>query len=150
MNPLKNVQKNVQPALGLVGGGIGANLFATKLTFIQNDKMRAGAPILLGLLLMGSKNKMLANAGMGMIAVGGAKLVGTFVPALSGVTESDINGLYDRTYNQLKVYSEPMNGEPPALGAAEPSPLGMTDYESITGGDDEPIQDAELISDYAY
>lgn len=84
MNPLKQVKK----ALPLVAGGIGANFannFAGK--FIANDKLRSGAVLALGLVLMASKKTEALGAGVTVAA--GTKLVGSFIPSLAGY--DDVN-----------------------------------------------------------
>lgn len=87
----------ITDAAALAVGGIGAGLVYSKTAgFIKNDKLRAFAPVGVGLLLMSQKGKMVQGAGMGMVAVGAQKLIGAFVPGLAGYGEDDvIEGLYD-------------------------------------------------------
>lgn len=81
-------------ALPIVAGAVAAKLVKNMAgKMIKNDKLRAAAPILIGILLAG--NKKTANVGYGMIAVGGADLAGTLVPSLAGIEEMDLSGLFD-------------------------------------------------------
>jgi hypothetical protein len=77
---------------GNVAGAIAAKVVVSKLP-IQNNYIKSAAPIVLGAFLMSNKNKMIAAAGTGMVAVGGAQLVSTFVPGISGML-----GLEDNSF----------------------------------------------------
>ena len=88
-----NIKSTVTGALPLIAGGVAANLTKSLSgKFIQNEKLRAAAPLILGILLASTKGKMkeLSN---GMIAVGGANLVGSFVPSLAGIEDIDLSGI---------------------------------------------------------
>lgn len=86
----------ITQAGALVAGSLAANVIYNKATMIQNAKLRAAAPLLVGLFLSSQKSKMIAAVGCGMIAAGGQKLVGTFVPGLAGIDADDtIEGVYD-------------------------------------------------------
>lgn len=79
----------------LAAGAIAGSLIFNKLTQIANPKLRAAIPLAAGIFLVGNKNKMLSGLGGGMIAIGGQKLVGTFVPALAGYEADEIiEGVY--------------------------------------------------------
>lgn len=95
----------ITDAAALAAGGVGAGLVYSKTSgFIKNDKVRAAAPVVLGLFLMGQKGKFVQNAGAGMVAVGSQRLISSFVPGLAGYGEDDvIEGLYDE-------YQSPVNG----------------------------------------
>lgn len=89
------MKKTIGKAIPAVLGGVGANFvnsFAAK--FIQNEKLRAAAPLVLGVVLMSQKSETMKGVGLGMVAVGGSKLVGSFVPALNGVDDMDLAGIY--------------------------------------------------------
>lgn len=62
-------------AVGVIAGAVGAQVLSAKLP-IGNNMVKNAAPIALGLALSMGKNKNLKNVGLGMIAAGGAKLVG--------------------------------------------------------------------------
>lgn len=114
---------SVQTVIGVTGGGIAANLVNNVVTKAA-EKMSPGikkfapaAPIILGLILSGQKNKLLANAGLGMISVGGMKLAGSLVPALAGVcglSDNAIEGIYDEvlTLDGLTRDAEHLAGDP--------------------------------------
>ena len=73
---------------GNVAGAIAAKVVVSKLP-IQNNYIKSAAPIVLGAFLMSNKNKMIAAAGTGMVAVGGAQLVSSFVPGIAGMLGMD-------------------------------------------------------------
>lgn len=88
------LKNSVSTALPLVGGAIAAKV-AKNVSgkVIKNEKLRAALPLILGLFLVG--NKKMEKIGFGMIAVGGADLAGTIVPALSGIEDMDLSGVLD-------------------------------------------------------
>lgn len=95
---MKLIKKDTLTAsAALVAGGVGAGFVYNKAaSFVQDPKLRAGVPVLLGIVLMGQKSKMIQNVGAGMVTVGGQKLVGSFVPGLAGMDADEvIEGLYD-------------------------------------------------------
>ena len=88
---LKNIKKQAPEILGLTVGGIGAG-YVTKFVPIGNDRLKAAAPLLVGILLSGQKG-ILASVGKGMIAAGGANLAKTF--GIGGVGPSTLIGEID-------------------------------------------------------
>jgi hypothetical protein len=88
-----NVKQITGTAVPITAGAVGAKFLKNVSSkFIQNDKLRAAAPLVLGLLLSGSKKT--EKIGFGMIAVGGADLIGAFIPALSGIEDLDLSGVF--------------------------------------------------------
>jgi hypothetical protein len=87
---MKTVTGKVLPA---TVGGIGAK-FAKNLSgkVTQNPKLRAAIPLLIGILLCQSAKT--ETVGLGMCAVGGADLAGTFLPAIAGLEDTDLSGLF--------------------------------------------------------
>lgn len=83
-----NLKKQAPEVLGLTVGGIGAS-YVTKLIPLGNDRIKAAAPILVGLLLSGQKG-ILSAVGKGMIAAGGSNLARTF--GIGGVGQSVMIG----------------------------------------------------------
>jgi hypothetical protein len=73
---LGNIKKQLPEVAGLAIGGI-ATGYLDKLIPIQNDKIKAAAPLIVGVLLSGQKG-MTGNIGKGMIAVGATKLASSF------------------------------------------------------------------------
>ncbi len=89
-----NLKMVTSTALPATAGAVGAKFLkniAGKM--IANEKLRAAAPLVLGLILCGSKKT--EKVGIGMVAVGGADLVGTFIPALNGIEDMDLSGIFD-------------------------------------------------------
>ncbi len=72
---------------GLAAGGVGGKLVIKKIAPNLDPKLKAIAVIALGAVLpeMSRRSPMLASVGNGMAAVGGAELVGAFVPGLAGI-----------------------------------------------------------------
>ena len=132
------------PAAGLVGGGVAANVVSSKLlaklTFIP-DNFKPAVPIVLGLFLSTQKNKMLANVGCGMIAVGGAKLIGGFVPSINGITEADIAGMYDN----IRISDEDITGAGDVLTGAGDVLNGPSD---VLNGMDDDITGTDELENY--
>jgi len=93
---MKTVTGKVLPA---TAGGIGAKLaknLSGKVT--TNPKIRAALPLALGIFLaMSAKTEAL---GLGVCAVAGADLTGTFIPAIAGLEDMDLNGVFGPTLNE--------------------------------------------------
>lgn len=120
----------ITTAAALVAGSIGANLVYNKATMITNTKLRAAAPLVLGLVLSGQKNKMIQGVGFGMIAAGGQKLVGSFVPGLAGIEADEvIEGIYDDL--------EGVNGADDVINGPEDVINGFEDEINGMDSDDE-------------
>ena len=81
--------------LPLVGGGIAAG-FVKNLTkkVTTNEKIQAAGPLILGMFMKRSKQAELRFAGYGMIAVGGRDFAGSFIPAIKGIEDMDLNGIF--------------------------------------------------------
>lgn len=111
---MKNLKKSVGKTLPIVGGAIGARFIkniAGKM--IANDKIKAAAPLVAGILLMGAKSETMKGVGAGMVAVGGADLVGTFIPSLAGIEDMDLSGIFGDPLNAPDVKisgGDPLNG----------------------------------------
>lgn len=81
--------KNVATtAGGLIVGAIGANYVANQAGKMipAVGKFSGAVPLIVGWFLAGMKNDFAKAAGAGMIAAGGAKLVGGFMPNM-GINE---------------------------------------------------------------
>lgn len=110
----------------LAAGAIAGSLVFNKLTQIANPKLRAAVPLAVGIFLVGNKNKMLSGLGGGMIAIGGQKLVGSFVPALAGYEADEvIEGVY--------VDDEGMNEDDEISGTFDT----INAYDVINGTDED-------------
>lgn len=93
---MKSLKKGLGVAVPVIAGAISAKVvknLSGKIT--QNNMLRAVFPLAVGLFLASSKGKTLPNVGLGMIAVGGADLVGSVVPALNGIEDADLSGIFD-------------------------------------------------------
>jgi hypothetical protein len=77
---------------GSVGGAIVARIVTSKLP-IKNAMVKNLVPVGLGAFLMNNKNPMLQAAGSGMVAAGGAGLVTSFIPGISGLMTDVVNGV---------------------------------------------------------
>ncbi len=95
---MKMPKKSLKRAPGLVAGGIAAKL-VKNLTRKMLEKASPGlakyaaaGPVIVGLVL--AESPKMENIGMGMIAVGGADTAGTFVPALAGLEDMDLSGVF--------------------------------------------------------
>lgn len=71
-----NIKKTLPDAAGLAVGGILTG-YVNKFVPISNPKIKAGVPLLAGILLAGQKG-IAGNIGRGMIAVGAANLASGF------------------------------------------------------------------------
>lgn len=95
MKQLKQIGKKIVPSAAMVAGGVVAskanNMLANTL---KDDRMRAGAVVIAGILLGGMKGEMIKNIGAGMVTVGGMKLVAAVAPSL-GISDDVLNGLFD-------------------------------------------------------
>ena len=121
---------------GNVAGAIAAKVVVSKLP-IKNNYIKSAAPIVLGAFLMSNKNKMIAAAGTGMVAVGGAQLVSSFVPGISGMLGlGEDNFLGAAAGNVLEGFDD-ISGfdDMENIGQAAGDVLDGTD-EYIAGSDD--------------
>lgn len=73
---MKGLKKQIMPAIGIAAGAVGGG-FVTKFIPVQNDKIKAAAPLVLGLLLSGKKG-IIGDVGRGMIASGAITLAQSF------------------------------------------------------------------------
>lgn len=82
----------VAAAGGLVVGAVAANFVNKQATTMLPavGKYGGAIPLILGWFLAGQKNQFAKAAGAGMVAVGGASLIGSFVPQLSPVNDEVI------------------------------------------------------------
>ena len=88
MAKIKFKKGNIQTMAGLVAGGvISAKISTIKLPISLPPVVQAGLPLVVGFLLM-SRPGLVGSVGMGMVAVGGIKLVGAIAPKL-GIGASD-------------------------------------------------------------
>ena len=80
----------------LVAGAVGANFVSNQTVKMlpAAGKFAPAAPIILGYFLAGMKNDFAKAAGAGMIAAGGAKLLGSLVPNL-GISEDLTEELFE-------------------------------------------------------
>lgn len=74
-------------AAGLAAGGIGGKFIVKKFAPNLDPRLKCAGIILAGAVLpeVAGRTPMLANVGNGMMAIGGAELVGSFVPGLAGI-----------------------------------------------------------------
>lgn len=77
---LKNITKNLQPAIGLTLGSVASGM-AAKLIPVGDDRIKNAITLLGGLILMGTgkgKNAMLGHVGAGIVAGSGARIAAGF------------------------------------------------------------------------
>lgn len=79
---MKFPKVNVKKSAGLVAGATGASYVSNKLLAGQNDYVRAGVPMLAGLVLGAQADALAKGAGDGMFAVAGASLITKFIPGI--------------------------------------------------------------------
>lgn len=93
-----NIKKQLPEIAGLAIGGV-ATGYLDKVIPVQNDKIKAAAPLIVGVLLSGQKG-MAGNIGKGMIAVGATKLAASF----------GIGAVDDTIIGEVEVDIDDMNG----------------------------------------
>lgn len=95
MKQLKQIGKKIVPSAAMVAGGVTASKVNNMLAnTIKDNRLRAGAVVVAGILLGGMKGEMIKNIGAGMVTVGGMKLVAAVAPSL-GISDDVLNGLFD-------------------------------------------------------
>lgn len=95
MKQLKQIGKKIVPSAAMVAGGVVASKANNMLAnTIKDNRLRAGAVVVAGILLGGMKGEMVKNIGAGMVTVGGMKLVAAVAPSL-GIGDDVLNGLFD-------------------------------------------------------
>jgi len=118
---------------GNIAGAIAAKVVVSKLP-IQNNYIKSAVPVLLGAFLMSNKNKTIAAAGTGMLAVGGAQLVSSFIPGISGMLGiDDMNFLGAASGNVLEGFDD-ISGYDDMNGASGNVLEGSDEY--IAGDND--------------
>jgi len=95
----KGLKSKIMPTVGIAAGAIGSG-FVTKFIPVQNDKIKAVAPLVLGFLLMGKKG-ILGDIGAGMVAGGAIALGQSFG---IGAIESPVMDLDE--FDTLEVVKE--------------------------------------------
>ena len=85
---------NIQKTAGLVGGAVAARKVGAVVP-VQNETVKKAIPVVLGLVLSGQRGELIKGLGDGMIAQGGADLLGSFVPGISGISEDVLMGSTD-------------------------------------------------------
>jgi hypothetical protein len=89
---LGKITKNLQPTLVMAAGAIAGN-YVQKMVPVGNDKVKAGAVLVAGLLLAGGKG-MMGNLGSGIAIAGALNLAKSF-----GIGGGDfINGIEDARF----------------------------------------------------
>lgn len=95
-----NITKKLVPAAAIGGGAIAAG-FVSKYVPVENDKVKAAAPLLLGVFLMTRKG-IIADLGAGMVAGGALKLAQSFgigavesepIMAIDEIDEIEVDGV---------------------------------------------------------
>jgi len=81
---------NIQAALGIIAGAVAGRLVAKKLLPNVDERIKNAGVVVLGAavfprLIKGELGKAIGN---GMIAAGGAGLVGSFIPALGAMDDT--------------------------------------------------------------
>ena len=110
---------------GLTAGASAGRIIMHKVKASTNETLKKfsyAVPLIAGIVLMKMKNKLMQNAGAGMVAIGGSELVATFapsvVPPISGVTSDDLAGLYD-DYTVSGASDGVLNGTDDVLSGSE-------------------------------
>lgn len=118
-----NVTKSLVP---LAAGAVGANFITGMVKkFDKSGKFEKFAPV--GAIIVGGflvANKKTQMLGYGMIAGGAAKLAGNVIPALAGIEDMDLSGVF----GALDIGAATLNED---VGAATLN--GVTDFEKSMG-----------------
>lgn len=88
---LKNITKNLQPAIGLTLGSVGSGMVSKFIPF-GDDRTKNALTLLAGLVLMGSgkgKDKLMGSVGAGIVAGAGSRLAAGF--GLGSIAGPDID-----------------------------------------------------------
>jgi cystathionine beta-lyase family protein involved in aluminum resistance len=82
----------IAAAGGLVAGAVAANFVSKQATnmFPAIGKYSGAVPLVVGWLLAGMKAPLAKAAGAGMVAVGGANLIGSFVPQVAAPVSDQV------------------------------------------------------------
>lgn len=118
---------------GTIAGAIVSKILIKKLP-MQSELIKSLIPVAAGAFLSTNKNRMLAGAGLGMMAIGGGALVGTLVPSIGAAAGGVLDGIFD-TFS-----SDPQMGateEIMYLNGASPGVLDGTAEEMAGVGSDD-------------
>jgi hypothetical protein len=88
---------------GLVVGAVAGNFVAKQgATMIPMISKYSGAlPIIVGYFLAGMKGEIAKAAGAGMIAAGGAQIVGSFIPAAAAPVGEDLTEVLNEDLTEV-------------------------------------------------
>jgi hypothetical protein len=104
----------IQETVGIIGGSIAAG-FVNKIVSdkLPNVPKFVGAllPAALGLFLAGQKNAIVKNAGLGMIAAGGANLAKAFLPGIGAGIDDLIGDPADQSILSLPADQSILAGD---------------------------------------
>lgn len=89
-----------------IGAGAVASGFVTKFVPIENEKLKAGIPIVLGFFLLGQKGIM-SDLGAGMVAGGSLKLAQSFG---IGALDQPVMALDEVETIEVDGFEDPVNG----------------------------------------
>ena len=79
---------SIMNSVGVIAGAVAGKLVASKTLPNVDEKIKNAGVVALGILLPTfMKNELGKSIGTGMVAVGGLGLVGSFLPAVSGVDD---------------------------------------------------------------
>lgn len=122
MPTMKSVMgRGIPAAAGGASAGLVANLAKKVITNPTGQKFLPIAPWLVGLFISENKGGWEAF-GNGMMGVGGQKTAGAFIPALAGIEDADLSGIFDESVaddiNDDMSGNSPLN-DSPLHGAGE-------------------------------
>lgn len=140
----------IQEAAGIIAGSLAAG-FVSKMI---NDKMpnapkavKALIPVGAGILLSANKNVIIKNAGLGMIAKGGADLAAAFIPGIGALDDIFVSEPADQSVLSLPADQSLLSAPEIIEGAEEyvGEEYVSEDYVGEEYVAEEMISEAEML-----
>lgn len=145
---MKKIKFPIQEAAGIIAGSVAAGFVAKFISEKMPNTpkgLKALIPIGAGLFLAGQKNTIVKNAGMGMIAKGGADLASLFVPGIGAAMDDLLSGPADQSILSLPMGDpadmsiisgeEPLLMSPEEIAAADEFAMGAEEAQ-LMGAED--------------
>jgi tetrahydromethanopterin S-methyltransferase subunit A len=102
---IKQITKQVTPIAGVIAGSLAADVVINKALadVIKDKNIRTLIPVGLGIFLLTMKGDFMKSLGSGMIANAGTQFAKSTIPGLSGITESDMDAVFEDISEEIEI-----------------------------------------------
>jgi hypothetical protein len=101
---IKQITKQVTPIAGVIAGSLAADVVINKaLPSTMNKNIRTLIPVGVGIFLLTMKGDFMKSLGSGMIANAGTQFAKSAIPGLAGITESDMDAVFEDISEEIEI-----------------------------------------------